>query len=77
MTNQYGSDEACPLSWEPSGYDFLSPCLQEADLISRIAAEDQFPDFKGWFQKFLPQFLDEEFVLEPGDALKEHHNFIL
>jgi hypothetical protein len=65
-TNHYGSDQACPLDWEPSGFDFLSPCLQEADLMSRIAANKQFPDFEMWFQKFLPQFQDEKFVLEPG-----------
>jgi hypothetical protein len=66
-TNHYGSDQACPLDWEPSGFDFLSPCLQEADLMSRIAANKQFPDFEMWFQKFLPQFQDEKFVLEPGN----------
>ena len=21
-------DENCPIDWEPSGFDFLSPCLQ-------------------------------------------------
>ena len=29
----YSADVNCPLSWEPSGYDFLSPCLQEVDLM--------------------------------------------
>jgi len=28
-------DRECPLNYEPSGYDFLSPALQEADLMSR------------------------------------------
>src|SRR5947209_4075215 len=28
----YGEDEACPLRYEPSGEDFLSPCLAEADV---------------------------------------------
>jgi len=27
----YGRDRACPLAYEPSGEDFLSPCLGEAD----------------------------------------------
>ena len=31
----YTEDVSCPLSYEPSGYDFLSPCLQEAELMSR------------------------------------------
>jgi len=29
----YLSDENCPISWEPSGFDFLSPCLEEADIM--------------------------------------------
>ena len=27
-TAHFRSDSGCPLEWEPSGYDFLSPCLQ-------------------------------------------------
>ena len=27
-TSHFRSDSGCPLEWEPSGYDFLSPCLQ-------------------------------------------------
>ena len=33
------ADADCPLSWEPSGYDFLSPCLEEADIMRRRIAE--------------------------------------
>ena len=32
----YGRDRACPLAYEPSGEDFLSPCLGEADLMRRV-----------------------------------------
>ena len=32
----YGKDMNCPLAYEPSGEDFLSPCLAEADLMRRI-----------------------------------------
>ena len=35
-------DENAPLAWEPSGYDFLSPCLEEANLMSRVLAKDDF-----------------------------------
>jgi hypothetical protein len=44
-------DRNCPLSYEPSGEDFLSPCLAEADAMRRIlpAAE-----FARWFSAFLP-----------------------
>lgn len=47
----YAKDKGCPISWEPGGYDFLSPCLEEADLMWRImpAAE-----YKVWIREFLP-----------------------
>ncbi len=32
----YLADKGCPLSYEPSGQDFLSPCVAEADLIRRM-----------------------------------------
>ena len=32
----YLNDEGCPLTWEPSGFDFLSPCLQEASLMQKV-----------------------------------------
>jgi hypothetical protein len=47
----YLDDTDCPISWEPSGYDFLSPCLEEADLMRRVLSKDAFRD---WFATFLP-----------------------
>jgi hypothetical protein len=47
----YLEDEACPLSYEPSGQDFLSPCIAEADLMRRILPPRQFAH---WLKKFLP-----------------------
>jgi hypothetical protein len=44
-------DLACPLSYEPSGQDFLSPCLAEADLMRRILPPRQFAK---WLDGFLP-----------------------
>ncbi|RQR40292.1 DUF2891 domain-containing protein [Burkholderia sp. Bp9143] len=43
-------DVACQ-AWEPSGDEFLSPALMEAELMRRVlpAAE-----FDGWFARFLP-----------------------
>ena len=32
----YLADVNCPLAYEPSGEDFLSPCLAEADLMRRV-----------------------------------------
>ena len=44
-------DTNCPLAYEPSGEDFLSPCLMEADLMRRVLAEDEFAV---WLALFMP-----------------------
>jgi hypothetical protein len=59
----YLKDSGCPLSWEPSGYDFLSPCLEEADLMRRVLPRREFAS---WLRKFLPQLGDGKFFLAPG-----------
>ena len=46
------ADVNCPLSYEPSGEDFLSPCLMEADLMRRVLTEQEFAT---WLETFLPQ----------------------
>ena len=63
----FGSDQNCDFEFEPS--DLFSPCLQEADLMSRIAEKNQFSDFEIWLQKFLPKFKDDNFDLEPGISI--------
>ena len=50
--NYFMKDEACPCSWEPSGEDFLSPCLEEAQIMARVLPG---PVFRKWFKKFLPK----------------------
>jgi hypothetical protein len=49
--NYYGSDANYPASWEPGGEDFLSPALEEADLMRRVMEPSRFAT---WFHKFLP-----------------------
>lgn len=44
-------DVNCPLAYEPSGEDFLSPCLMEADLMRRILSEAEFSQ---WLSTFMP-----------------------
>jgi len=52
-TNQfYLSDKNCPLAYEPSGEDFLSPCLAEADLMRRVLPSQEFAR---WLRTFMPQ----------------------
>ena len=48
----YLRDQACPLTYEPSGQDFLSPCLAEADFMRRVLDPRAYAD---WLSKFLPQ----------------------
>jgi Protein of unknown function (DUF2891) len=47
----YERDEDCPLAYEPSGEDFLSPCLAEADLMRRILPPREY---SAWLRHFLP-----------------------
>lgn len=47
----YGSDNSCPLAYEPSGQDFLSPCIAEADLMRRVMNKEQYAV---WLTDFLP-----------------------
>ncbi|MET6999122.1 DUF2891 domain-containing protein [Chitinophaga defluvii] len=47
----YAGDKNCPVAWEPGGYDFLSPCLEEADLMWRVMPPAQY---QSWIQQFLP-----------------------
>jgi len=47
----YLNDRNCALGYEPSGEDFLSPCLAEADFMRRVLPPAQYAD---WLAKFLP-----------------------
>ncbi len=46
------ADKNCPLNYEPSGEDFLSPCLGEADVMRRVLPQKEFA---GWLKGFTPQ----------------------
>ena len=59
------ADRSCPLSYEPSGEDFLSPCLGEADFMRRVLDRRAF---SGWLAGFLPSIptADGKTWLAPG-----------
>lgn len=38
----FEADKNCNLAYEPSGYDFLSPCLEEAYLMSKIMQKEEY-----------------------------------
>lgn len=59
----YMGDMDCPMDWEPSGFDFLSPCLEEIDLMRRILDANEF---QHWMNDFAPQLQQTDFVLKPG-----------
>jgi hypothetical protein len=47
----FGADTFYPATFEPSGHDFLSPALTEAELMTRMLGPD---DFAEWLGAFLP-----------------------
>jgi hypothetical protein len=50
-TRWFGDDADYPGSWEPSGQDFLSPALTEAELMAQVLPAGQF---RPWLDRFLP-----------------------
>ncbi len=58
-------DQDCPMDWEPSGFDFLSPCLEEIDLMRRVLDENAF---QAWMSRFAPQLLEKGYSLEVGQV---------
>lgn len=59
----YAKDVNYPLSWEPGGNDFLSPGLEEADLMWRILPDSSY---QRWVRRFLPVLSSPAFALMPG-----------
>ena len=51
----YGDDADCQ-AWEPSGDEFLSSALMEAELMRRILPASEFA---AWFARFLPRAADQ------------------
>ena len=61
----YAGDRDCPITYEPSGEDFLSPCIAEADLLRRVMSPTEFA---AWLTTFLPKIptRTREIWLAPG-----------
>jgi Protein of unknown function (DUF2891) len=53
----FRGDRDYPGGWEPSGQDFLSPALCEAELMACLLPRADFP---GWLARFLPGIADGE-----------------
>ena len=73
----YLADRDCPMRYEPSGQDFLSPCLAEADLVRRILPPARYA---AWLSMFLPTltartgaaWLTPAVVTDPSDPKLAH-----
>ncbi|WP_217167936.1 DUF2891 domain-containing protein [Streptomyces sp. AC512_CC834] len=51
LSDWFADDHDAPAHWEPSGQDFLSPALSEADAMRRVLPKDRFAQ---WLGRFLP-----------------------
>lgn len=61
----YLSDENCPITWEPSGFDFLSPCLEEIAVMQRVLPKGEFLK---WLDTFMPELANEGYQLIVGEV---------
>ena len=73
----YIKDRACPLAYEPSGEDFLSPCLAEADVMRRLLKPVEFAPWLTQFMPEIPQngttnWLKPGVVADPTDGKLAH-----
>lgn len=61
----YLNDKNCPITWEPGGYDFFSPCLEEVDIMRRVLSEEEFLT---WMDGFMPELADKNYHLKVGEV---------
>jgi hypothetical protein len=65
----YWNDRNTPIAYEPSGEDFLSPSLGEADVVRRVADPDEFA---AWLTGFLPSLPEPVEPTDRGDPKLGH-----
>lgn len=70
-------DRECPITYEPSGEDFLSPCLMEADLMRRVMPQAEYSAWLGGFLPDIPtdgsaDWLEPGRVVDPTDGKLVH-----
>jgi hypothetical protein len=67
----YLKDTICRLAYEPSGEDFLSPCIAEADVVRRVLPPNEYAP---WLKQFIVSFatIHPEVVTDPSDPRLAH-----
>ncbi|OKJ78587.1 DUF2891 domain-containing protein [Streptomyces sp. CB02460] len=58
----FADDHDAPVHWEPSGQDFLSPALTEADAMRRVLPAEEF---RSWLAGFLPGLTTSPLLTPP------------
>ncbi|WP_298916566.1 DUF2891 domain-containing protein [uncultured Algimonas sp.] len=71
------ADTDCPIGYEPSGEDFLSPCLMVADLMRRVLSDGEYADWLSAYLPGIPQdgsadWLEPAIVLDASDGKLVH-----
>ncbi|HNW81748.1 MAG TPA: DUF2891 domain-containing protein [bacterium] len=68
-------DERCPVDYEPSGVDFISPCLAEAQLMSQVLKKERFAK---WLNHFLPDVSSPLFsnITNPPE-ITDHTDYVI
>ncbi len=61
----YLKDEDANFDYEPSGFDFLSPILEEVHLMSKILEKRAF---KSWLTRFMPKLYNKNYAIQPADV---------
>ncbi len=72
----FAGDADAPVVWEPSGADFLSPALIEAELMRRVFPQ---PEFAAWLGAFLPGLARREpaTLFTPAEVTDRSDPFIV
>lgn len=73
----YLDDRGCALGYEPSGEDFVSPCLAEADAVRRVLKPAEYAAWLGAFLPVIPidgtaAWLQPAVVTDPTDGKLAH-----
>jgi hypothetical protein len=63
--NFFLNDRSASFAFEPSGYDFLSPVLEEVDIMRRVLPANEFHH---WLAGFLPALTTPDFKLAVGEV---------